>query len=322
MPLSKFIWFCTVCAVWSFFTACRAKKALQNELPLFPDQNKTSIYLLNIVPTIQSAEAHSICFLIVTNNTSPGTTQYYMSTFNHQQKTFHYGTAITDSLLADQRLYFPVSTVFEKSDAKHQTWNWFLNRRQFTFFGILDNERLKLKARFKKQYPFLIHHYPGSIAFSEVSALASKISLTWGKKYQFKGTLFITKFADGDILLRAHKNEALIWMNWETENSTANSQLMIMRADSSISSLKPSNILTEPIHLKHKASDTANLKKTYPLHWSLTDTDSKKTYSIIPCLAQQELDLKKSSFWMGAIKVRQTKTDSIKGFGNMYILKP
>jgi hypothetical protein len=127
----------------------------------------------------------------------------------------------------------------------------------------------------------------------------------------------ITSISKPDSLFNAGKNAALVWMDLLLDNkekysllfkvSAGKAELLAYPAQSSYPVVK---VVSSPVQSIHS-------QKIYHLNFSI-NIPGKGEFEISPRLTDQEVQMKKSSFWMGAVEVREKYTKAIKGVGNMY----
>lgn len=311
-------------ALTVFAAACVSRKALPEELVLFPKPGENKLWLLNTI----SDDFH-FCSLI-SFETAAGKEYItsFTSVWSKKDSAYYYGIKTTDKAIIAQITEFPLLLNLFKADSTANEWNWLVARKKVVYNGELDREASKIKLKYKSQLPFTISQIIEEPQVSAIVPLKSTLKSTGKIKIKNSSTLCMSIFKNQKDLNKLAQTGSLVWMDLVLDDGYLFNGLF--RVDEKTTSLlgyslKDSAQLSNSTRRlaieakKYWKSSVSN--KSYPLTFTIQFPNTNKTINIQPILENQEVNVKKNSFWMGAIEALSFENKKI-GSGNMYIFNP
>ena len=315
---------------------CASQKATRSELSLFPKTDQAQIWLVNTLGfDKQGAELHQCVLVSVEPKT--GFASYFVSQWSFADSSFRSGARSSESDFLGKPENFPLKWALS-GDSLHFPWSGAIGRRKAIFKAAFSSGKqfppqtpsfFTLRAKYNVKRPFLIEKLT---AEPEILALQpcflKGYETSSGKK---TSTLNMRVFNNPQALIQIAEGISLAWLDLLLPDGR-NLSLFLKLTQTETTLLgthcwdaKGANIPTPEMLIKvleEKVWQSPHSSKAYPLGLSIQFPGDKRDFLLIPSFENQEIQAKKSSFWMGAVNLMDIKTTKSGGRGNMYIFMP
>ncbi len=303
-------------------SSCATRQALPSEVVLFPKPGENKIWLINTI-----AEDYHFCSLISFETAS---TREYLTSFaclwSKKDSAYYYGIRSTNKATVAQLTEFPVYLDLLKSDSSSNECKLVVSRRKTVWKGELGGKASKVKVKYKTRSDFHLFQVSDQPQVWTTAPLNSILSPVGKVKTETTSILCMSVFKTDKDLIALAANGTLVWMDLVLDDGTQfNGLFKVNEKTTSLigysikdPSLQYTTDKRLAIEAKYHWKSTAS-GKSYPLTYTIQFPNTNKTIHIRPLLENQEINAKKSSFWMGAIEAIDPEKKVKTGSGNMYI---
>lgn len=317
--------------------SCKGRHALPQELPMFVNEGEEKLWLMNgFSRNSKGKERHNIALISYDSKTQFAAC--YASEWN-TDSLVRSGIRYSKNMVFANKTEFPLTINFPKTDSGSVDWNWNLGRKaaKLKFEQSSYNrpdliQPAKVKIHYKNQQPF---HLVKTVVEPEVYSIVLQHSKTKQKEEQGlrrQSSFNLSVFNRKDELLKKANGNCLIWLCFWLKNgtqvscllSTDNSNVLNLvgaKCWDSFGNIQENQIIKTAV-IKEKYWTSLASGKSYPLGINLLLTSENSPLMIIPRNLNQEIVVKKSSFWMGAVEIFGSENKKQIGIGNMYIFTP
>jgi len=305
-----------------FAFSCISRKALPSEVVLFPKPGENKIWLINTI----SDDFH-FCSLI---NFETASGKEYLTSFtsvwSKKDSASYSGIKTTDKTIVAQITEFPILLDLLKTDSSANEWNWLISGRKTVWNGELNGAASKVKIKYRSQSPFLVSQILEKPQVSAIVPVRSTLRSVGKVKTESPGTFCISVFKNEKDLTTLALGGSLVWMDLILDDGIQFNGLFRVNEKTSVLlgyTIKDSSqYYTSNRRLTIEAKNywkSERSGKLYPLTFTIQLPNNEKTIYIRPTIENQEMNAKKSSFWMGAIECIDPEKKVKNGSGNMYI---
>jgi hypothetical protein len=323
---------------------CQVRAPQPSEAPLFGNLSSVRIWVIDAVTEFPDGNDQHLSALITQDQSvRPSTISCYLSVWQTTAPHFRYAIQSAPGRAGGHRNRWPIQMRMA-ADSSQAAFSWDWSRSSLWLQGALIGPERAQGA----QTWFLKGGYPIQRAFIPVEVCRNPSILSvspWqgqskASDFQRPGTTHwrISIFDQPDALFGARPGECAAWMSLGF--SDGRSMQAFLQVDA-LRLAKPlalqrwaaqaplaANKSHAPVHVPEAAVWKSPIAgHDYPLEWAL-DADfqfcsaasSDAVFFVRPRQADQELPMKRSSFWMGAIEARAGNNGTIVGKGNLFVL--
>jgi hypothetical protein len=309
--------YCAVIIAILFFS-CGGKKALLSEQALFPEQNKNKIWLINTVPSSKKGKQSHLCALITLDNRSgKPAVNYYTTSLETGDSLFTSGGSFSENALLNDKAKFPFFIKVKQGDSVNSEQSVRITKKYIVIASEFKNaetkeESRRFKMRFKKG---------NSISFRRFDSpygIYSSDPISTSERFKRRTTnVNITTISRPDSLFPAERNTSLVWLDLLFDQTEKYSLLFKISGGKAELLAYPSTQQNYPLIKVNSSFESSYSQKRYSLRFSV-NIPGKGEFEVTPRVNDQEIHMKKSSFWMGGVEIREKYTKTLKGSGNMY----
>ncbi len=308
-----------------FISACAYTKPVKSELPLFMEANSSKLYLINTLPTSPSeADVHWCLMASALSGKATQTLHYYLSTWQKKDSVFKWQTHYVPDVPRDETQTFPIATAWRAPDTLTAQWEWELNRTQFKLITSLDKtERSTYTITYPKRDSLPLHCLDQAHAIYAVETMPALFKVKGTHQHGIPVMITISVFNSLDALLQRYKGQTLVWLDAWLPGQGALSFFQVITPSGEVQPIffKGYQEQTQALVtvLPHSNWMSSTTQKTYPLAFEVELPQVQTTLRIMPKVLNQEINQKQSSFWMGAVSVRDKFSNIELGSGNLYV---
>lgn len=322
---------------------CGGRKPEPSEAALFAQVGGSAVWVIDAVTEWPNGNDQHISALITQDRVSGmDYAGCYLSVWQRQPPGHASSLRVGPGNVGGRRDRWPI-TLRMPSDSSQAAFSWDWNHRSFWMQGALppeDDSQLRLWS--------WRGHYPDQQTFQTVELCNSPEIWTvapWSGSSRVSDRAGSGRtrwrcgvFREADAFFGGGAGEAFVWLsagfadgrslqaylhvNAQGEARLLGQQLWEGRVPQAATVL-PMPFQTSPSTIWHSPMSG----RAYPLEWRLDagarcclGEGQNAALLVRPCLQDQEIAMKRSSFWMGAIEVADVASSAIVGKGNMFVL--
>lgn len=307
----------------AFFSgACMVKKPSSGERSLFMEPNSNAVTLINTIPLNQTGGRH-VCMMMASRNAAGRQfINYYLSDWTAIDTSFRWQVHYAGNLQFDDTRTFPIVTIPDVRDTLNREWYW-----------SMDRSKMKLEAKWKDEGAanyrfnytvndsFRVREVDKQNRIAAIDPIQGMLRADGTSRHGEPVSIYISVIHDFDSLLKRFKGQTLVWIDGQLTGYGHVKTLQAIQPSGSMQTvffmrdteMERSWHLSEPFYY-WKSKTTG---RSYPLMFKLVSDVAATEFSIEPFCFDQEINRKTSSFWMGAIAIKE-KGRHI-GKGNMYV---
>jgi hypothetical protein len=318
----KYLVFILIIALCS----CKGKKVLEKELSLFPVKGENRIYLVNSISIKKNGGQVHLCTLLqLERKGDKNIVNIYSSFYDTRDTAFAFGTAYSEDVFINDKQNFPLNFILHPGDSVNYEKSLSIDRKRIklacnmTDDPVRKGEAIKFRMNHKgrQQYHFL----PMDVKYGIKNlheVISSRLKMTGGIEKN-NNSIFIGFIPQPEKLTNLKPGHSLVWLDLLLENKYPFSVLFeISENKTEIIAFRVTHRNCYSIEMPESSVESDYSGKAYDLSFLLKVGGIGEEWLVQPKDYSQELPLKKSSFWMGAVEVRDNKTKAVIGTGNMY----